>query len=73
MDKGKLETQRDAAASDALQARSRIESAVDAGDLPRWVLDTCEVWERSSLAYGSASAQLNKLPALALAADRRLH
>lgn len=73
MDKGKLETQRDLAATDALRARNRIETAVDNGELPRWVLETCEAWERSTLAYGSAVAQLAKPAAFTLAADHRLH
>jgi len=74
MDKGKLEALRDNAADSALKARSLIETAVDRGELPRWVLEICETWERSSLAYGSVSAQLQKAPTvLTLGADRRLH
>lgn len=74
MDKVKLEDLRDNAASGALQARSLIEAAVNNGELPRWVLEICEAWERSSLAYGSASEQLKRAPVtFTLDADHRLH
>ncbi|MDP3857029.1 MAG: hypothetical protein Q8Q73_04610 [Stagnimonas sp.] len=74
MDKGKLESVRDNAANGALQARGVIEAAVDQGELPRWVLEICEAWERSSLAYGAASAQLRQAPPrLTLEASPHLH
>lgn len=60
-----LETLQDTAASDALKARQRIENAVNSGELPVWVLETCEVWERSSLLYGAAMSQLRRLRAVA--------
>ncbi len=47
----------DRAAEHALEARRRIERAVDDGSLPVWVLDTCEVWERAALEYGAAMAR----------------
>lgn len=74
MEKVKLEVLRDTAAHTALAARSRIEAAVDAGELPIWVLETCESWERSSMVYGSASAHLKTAPLILLAGEStRLH
>lgn len=60
MDRKELEGMQDHAADSALQARARIEAAVDAGDLPVWVLETCEMWERSALLYGAARAKLGQ-------------
>ncbi len=40
-----------------LQERLRIERAVDAGQLPAWVLDTCERWERAAMGYGALLAR----------------
>lgn len=54
----KLETLQDQAAESALRSRARIEAAVDAGDLPVWVLDTCDALERAALLYGAARAKL---------------
>jgi len=79
MEKLEMEQQRDHAADGALEARSRIEAAVDAGVLPIWVLETCELWERSALVYGKTSAQLALSPKIPLpvlqtvAAGHRLH
>ena len=47
----------DRAAEHALEARRRIERAVEDGRVPVWVLDTCEAWERAALAYGAAMAR----------------
>ena len=47
----------DQAAQHALEARRRIERAVEDGRVPTWVLDTCEAWERAALAYGAAMAR----------------
>lgn len=58
MDRKELEGMQDAAADNALRARARIEAAVDAGELPVWVLDTCDNWERWVLMYGAARAKL---------------
>ena len=46
----------DTAADAALQARRRIEAAVDAGELPAWVLSACEQWEQAAMIYGAARA-----------------
>ena len=40
-----------------LQARMRIERAVDDGLLPVWVLDTCERWEKAAMGYGALLAR----------------
>lgn len=53
-----LKNLQDDAAENALRARARVEAAVDAGDLPVWVLDTCDQWERSAMLYGAARAKL---------------
>lgn len=47
----------DEAARHAMEARQRIERAVNEGRLPAWVLDTCESWERAALSYGAAMAR----------------
>lgn len=47
----------DRAAAHALDMRRRIEAAVDCGEVPSWVLQACEIWERSALAYGAAMAR----------------
>ena len=52
----------DRAAEHALQARRRIERAVEDGRVPVWVLDTCEAWERAALAYGAAMARHQSTP-----------
>lgn len=49
--------QQDGAASCALRERRRIEAAVDNGDLPLWVLESCEAWERAAMNYGAAMAK----------------
>ena len=49
----------DQAAQHALEARRRIERAVEDGRVPTWVLDTCEAWERAALAYGQFMARGN--------------
>lgn len=54
----KLEKLQDQAADCALRSRACIEAAVDAGDLPVWVLDTCDALERAALLYGAARAKL---------------
>jgi hypothetical protein len=62
MERKELEGLQDSAADSALKARQRIEAAVDAGELPVWVLDACEVWEKSALMYGAARAKLAQPP-----------
>lgn len=47
----------DEAAGHALDARRRIEIAIDEGHLPAWVLDACEQWERAAMAYGAGMIQ----------------
>ena len=58
MDQNEVESMQDAAAQAALRARTRIEAGVATGELPRWVLDVCNHWERSSVIYGAARAHL---------------
>lgn len=41
----------------ALTARSRIEDAVDKGELPAWVLEVCQSWESAALVYGAGMAE----------------
>jgi hypothetical protein len=60
MDRKELEGLQDHAADGALRARARIEAAVDAGELPVWVLEACEAWEKSALLYGAARARLGQ-------------
>ena len=59
MNREDLEGVLDSAADDALKARARIEAAVEAGEVPAWVLEFCEAWERSALMYGAARAKLS--------------
>ena len=54
----KLEALRDQSADAALRSRERIEQAVDAGDLPIWVMDAVNDLERAALAYADARAKL---------------
>lgn len=53
-----LERQLDLAATLALRTRERIEAAVNAGEVPSWVIDACSVLERASLQYGELAEQL---------------
>lgn len=62
MNRKELEGVQDAAADNALRERARIEAAVDAGELPVWVLEACDNWERSALMYGAARARLAQAP-----------
>lgn len=57
MDAERLKELMDEAAGSALDARRRIENAVDLGTLPAWVLDACEQWERAALSYGAGIAR----------------
>ncbi len=63
----------DSAADAALQARRRIESAVDAGELPAWVLSACEQWEQAAMIYGAARAAPTRMSVPAAAAPVLLH
>ena len=54
----KLEALRDQSADAALRSRERIEQAVDAGDLPIWVMDAVNDLEREAMAYADARAKL---------------
>lgn len=56
--KNELETLLDCSAAAALDARTRIEAAVDSGELPVWLLEVCNEWERAAMLYGAARAQL---------------
>ena len=57
MNREELDLQQDGAASCALRERRRIEAAVDNGDLPVWVLEACEAWERAAMTYGATMAK----------------
>lgn len=54
----KLTEQQDSAALEALDARERIEAAVNTGELPAWVMDVCAVLESASMTYGAASERI---------------
>lgn len=56
--KDDLERRLDLAADLALRTRERIEAAVNAGEVPSWVIDACNVLERASLQYGELAEQL---------------
>lgn len=71
MTRDELETLQESAAHSALSARSRIEAAVDAGELPVWVLETCELWERATLLYGATRARLSGALAVVVPAPPR--
>ncbi|MFA5938526.1 MAG: hypothetical protein WC809_04145 [Sinimarinibacterium sp.] len=58
----------DGAAAAALAVRRRIEGAVDIGELPVWVIEACEHWERAALVYGAAMAR-RELAQLQMEAD----
>ena len=60
MDRNELEMLQASAAKGALNARERIEAAIDTGDLPVWVLEMCNLLERSSILYGATRAQLRR-------------
>jgi hypothetical protein len=53
-----LERRLDLAADLALRTRERIETAVNSGEVPTWVLEACNVLERASLQYGEIAEQL---------------
>lgn len=62
------------AASHVLHARMRIERAVDLGQIPAWVLDECERWEKAAMSYGVVLARLATLrPPVVAAANDKLH
>jgi hypothetical protein len=56
--KGDLERKLDLAAELALRTRERIEAGVNAGEVPAWIIDACNVLERASLQYGELAAQI---------------
>ena len=57
MDAADVERYMDGAAAAAMAVRRQIEGAVDIGELPVWVIEACEHWERAALAYGAAMAR----------------
>ncbi len=57
MDASRIKQLMDEAAGSALDARRRIEKAVEIGMIPSWVLDACEQWERAALSYGAGIAR----------------
>lgn len=71
----KLVEQQDSAAIKALDARERIEAAVNAGELPVWVMDVCATLESASMTYGAASERIKmrRLPATQLAESSTVH
>ena len=57
-----------------LQERMRIERAVDAGQLPSWVLDVCERWEKAAMGYGALLArQASARPPTVMPASATVH
>ena len=60
MTKDELKSLQDSAATRTLRARERIETAVDKGELPVWVMEACAALERSSMLYGAMSQQLRQ-------------
>lgn len=46
-----------ASARTALDARRRIERAIEKGHVPAWVMDACDIWERAAMAYGATLAR----------------
>lgn len=73
MDRNQLETLQQQAADRALEARRRIEQAVDAGELPAWVMATCEQWERAAFSYGASSVLNRPQPIPAAPRNARVH
>jgi hypothetical protein len=73
MDRDKLELLMKQASGRALEARRRIERAVDAGELPAWVLATCEQWENAAFNYGAGSALHRPQPMPATGQSQRVH
>ena len=58
MTKDEMESLQQAVASEALQVRERIETAIHVGELPVWVMQAADVLERAVLLCGAASDQL---------------
>ena len=57
-----------------LQERMRIERAVDAGQLPSWVLDGCERGEKAAMGYGALLARhANARPPTVMPASPTVH
>lgn len=71
-DRNELERRLDLAADLALRTRERLEAAVNAGEVPAWVLEACNVLERASLQYGEISEQLRPASAAGLEVEREL-
>jgi hypothetical protein len=68
-----LERRLDLAADLALRTRERLETAVNSGEVPTWVLEACNVLERASLQYGEIAEQLRPATAAdVIAAEREL-
>jgi hypothetical protein len=64
-----VERRMDLAAELALRARERVEAAIDAGNVPAWVLDACSVIEKASVQYGELAEQLRRDAPLAVASE----
>ncbi len=73
MNREQLELLLKQASDRALEARRRIEKAVDAGELPAWVLATCEQWESAAFNYGAGSVLHRPLPMPATAHSALVH
>ena len=58
MTKEEMESLQQAVASEALQVRARIETAIHTGELPVWVMQAADVLERAVLLYGAATDSL---------------
>ena len=61
-------------AEQVLHERMRIERAVDQGQLPAWVLDACERWEKAAMGYGALLARTARaLPPTVMPACGTVH
>jgi hypothetical protein len=58
MSRDELETLQESAADNVLRLREKIESAVDKGDVPTWVMEACTALEKASLLYGQTSERI---------------
>ena len=54
MTKDEVESLQQAVASDALQVRERLETAIHTGELPIWVMEAANVLERAVLLCGGS-------------------
>lgn len=58
MTRDELQSLQDSAADNVLRLREKIESAVDKGDVPIWVMEACTALEKASLLYGQTTERI---------------